>query len=556
MNIEWTIKMKLIGLGVCGVILTIAMAAASYWGLVKINQHKDRIATDVSAVKDSLESNLMLEAVRADLLGALLLQEERLESEERAVRDQFAKHKVLFHGHLANIEADRVNAEMSQEIKDAFQKVHPLLSTYLNSTEEMIALAFTDRDTAITQYNSLLPSYEALVIEMGALNDLIEEDAMAFQVESTQVASFIQKGVLVIALVNLLVLIVGSFFIAGSIVSGLNELLVVADAVASGHLSVRSKNKRSDEIGRLAAGFNRLAENLHNLVTQVQKGALQVSSASEELSSSSQRMNANSEQTEAQADTVSSISQKTNLNIQSVSSASEEMSSTIKEISKNVQEATLITSQAVKMAASTNVTISKLGDSSTEIGNVIKVITSIAQQTNLLALNATIEAARAGEAGKGFAVVANEVKDLAKATAKATEEISQKITAIQTDTKSAVSAIGEIHDVIEKINDISTNIAGAIEEQAATTNEISRSVAEAARGTNEVSESISGVASASRSTAEIASNVMIASQGLSSMGMELLSMVNAFQAESNGDGESSGDENRKIAEDAPSVSNE
>ncbi|MBN4054173.1 methyl-accepting chemotaxis protein [Nitrospira defluvii] len=551
---EWTIKAKLIGLGLCGAILTIAMAATSYWGLVKINQHKDHIAGNVSVVKDSLEADLMLEVVRADLLAALLLSEESLEAEKRAVRDRSAKNQVLFHGHLADIEADRVNEEMSQEIKAALQKVHPLLTTYIKSVEEITALAFTDRDTAMAEYNTLLPSYEALVTEMGALSHLIEEDAMAFQVEGTQVAGLIKKGVLLITLVSLLVFAIGSFLIANSIVSALNELSLAADAVANGHLTVRSKNKGSDEIGRLAVGFNQMAENLHTLVSQVQKGALQVSSASKELSSSSQRMSANSEQTETQAGTVSSISRETNLSIQSVSSASEEMSSTIKEISKNVQEATLITSQAVKMAESTNVTISKLGDSSTEIGNVIKVITSIAQQTNLLALNATIEAARAGEAGKGFAVVANEVKDLAKATAKATEEISQKITAIQTDTQGAVSAIGEIAGVIKKINDISTNIAGAIEEQAATTNEISRSVAEAARGSHEVSESISGVAEASRSTAEIASNVMIASQGLSGMGMELLSMVNMFQVESNGDGGFSGDESQETAEDPPSSS--
>ena len=144
--------------------------------------------------------------------------------------------------------------------------------------------------------------------------------------------------------------------------------------------------------------------------------------------------------------------------------------------------------------------MSKLGDSSTEIGQVIKVITSIAQQTNLLALNATIEAARAGEAGKGFAVVANEVKELAKETAKATEDISRKIEAIQTDTKAAVDAIASISEVINQVNGISNTIATAVEEQNATTNEMARNVSEAAHGSGEITSNIAGVAQAAEST--------------------------------------------------------
>jgi methyl-accepting chemotaxis protein len=188
-----------------------------------------------------------------------------------------------------------------------------------------------------------------------------------------------------------------------------------------------------------------------------------------------------------------------------------------------------VAKNAVSVAHSTNQTVTKLGESSQEIGKVIKVITSIAQQTNLLALNATIEAARAGEAGKGFAVVANEVKELAKQTASATEEIGRKIEAIQLDTKGAVGAIGEIGSIIDQINDISNSIASAVEEQTVTTNEIGRSVAEAARGTGDIARNISGVAEAAHNTTRGASDSQRAAAELSRMAAQLQGVVGRYR---------------------------
>jgi len=265
--------------------------------------------------------------------------------------------------------------------------------------------------------------------------------------------------------------------------------------------------------------------NLKKTLEIVTQNAQALGSASEELSATSTQMVSNAEETSTQANVVSAAAEQVSKNVQTVATGTEEMSASIKEIAKNAQDAAKVASTAVKAAETTNTTISKLGESSAEIGKVIKVITSIAQQTNLLALNATIEAARAGEAGKGFAVVANEVKELAKETAKATEDISRKIEAIQGDTKSAVKAIGEISTIINKINDYQNTIASAVEEQTATTNEISRNVAEAAKGSTEIAQNITGVAEAAKSTSAGAADTQRASGELSRMATELQNIV-------------------------------
>jgi methyl-accepting chemotaxis protein len=314
------------------------------------------------------------------------------------------------------------------------------------------------------------------------------------------------------------------------VVKPLAASVALANKIAANDLSVPDLPVQSqDEIGEATSALNRMKNNLHEVIQAIAGTSVHVASASTELSATSQQISANSEETSAQAQVVSDATQHVSQNLQTVATGSEEMGASIKEIAKNATEAAKVATSAVKVAETTTATVSKLGDSSAEIGQVIKVITSIAQQTNLLALNATIEAARAGEAGKGFAVVANEVKELAKETAKATEDISRKIEAIQTDTKAAVDAIATISDVINQINGISSTIATAVEEQNATTNEMARNVSEAAHGSGEITSNIAGVAQAAESTSRGANDTQKAAQQLVETSAELRRLVEQFK---------------------------
>jgi methyl-accepting chemotaxis protein len=308
-----------------------------------------------------------------------------------------------------------------------------------------------------------------------------------------------------------------------------DSILSVVSSAASGDLTRNIEVSGTDAVGRMGEELQRFFVDLRRSITAIGGNATSLAAAGEELTAVSQQMSANADETATQAKVVTNLSGDVSKNLQTVAASTEEMTASIREIAKNASEAARVASQAVKAAQSTNATVAKLGESSADIGKVIKVITSIAQQTNLLALNATIEAARAGEAGKGFAVVANEVKELAKATAKATEDISQKIETIQTDTRGAVDAISQIGSIITQISDIQTTIASAVEEQTATTNEMNRNIVAAARGSAEISENVQGVAQAATETTTGAADTDRAASELARMASELQGLVGRFK---------------------------
>jgi len=375
-----------------------------------------------------------------------------------------------------------------------------------------------------------VPVNDAIKASLGDMTETFEKLLKENQETLTAANHSLNLTLGITTFIALAIGISVAVFMSRRISTTTQSVLTLTEAIATGDLTGEDLTVQSkDELGDLTTAVNKVNCSLKTMILAITENAQHVASASEELSATSQQISANSEETSAQANVVSQATQQVSQNLQSVSTGSEEMTATIQSIASNAHEAATVASAAVQTAQAANATVGKLGASSAEIGEVIKVITSIAQQTNLLALNATIEAARAGEAGKGFAVVANEVKELAKQTAKATEDISRKITAIQTDTKGAVDAIGSITAVINQVNDISGTIATAVEEQSATTNEMTRNVSDAAKGSEEITRNIGGVAEAARGTSASAQESQKAANDLAEMAAQLHTLVGQFK---------------------------
>jgi methyl-accepting chemotaxis protein len=283
----------------------------------------------------------------------------------------------------------------------------------------------------------------------------------------------------------------------------------------------------TDEVGRVIKVI-KIAMNVteqQNMIVSIQETAATLSSASAELTATAMEMSRTAEQTSQESQTTAVAAEEVAAGVQTVAASIEEMVASSKEIGRSTSESAQMAKTTLQKAQESNLIVTKLGVSSREIGEVIKVISSIAQQTNLLALNATIEAARAGEAGRGFAVVANEVKELAKQTAKATNDITNKIGAIQSDTQGAVGAIGEISLAVDKLNSLSGVIAAAVEEQNATTTEISRVVVESKKGVESIAATIKNVSDAANASNTSSNETLTASKELAKLAERLNSIV-------------------------------
>ncbi|GIF21611.1 methyl-accepting chemotaxis protein [Actinoplanes tereljensis] len=361
------------------------------------------------------------------------------------------------------------------------------------------------------------------------LQNTEESEAAAMTAKAEDSYHAARTELIVIMVVALVVALGLAAFVCRLILRQLGSVSTSLAAVAQGDLAVAADVQARDELGAMAVAVNTARDGLRDVVSHLTASSRALGESTAQLTGSTERIGVSAREAATQADAVAVAAGAVSANVHTVSAGSHEMGASIREIAESANEAARVAAEAVGVAEQTNATVSKLGVSSIEIGNVVKAITSIAEQTNLLALNATIEAARAGESGKGFAVVASEVKDLAQETARATEDISKRVEAIQADTESAVVAIGEISSIIARINDYQLTIASAVEEQTATTGEMSRSVADAAQGSTDIAGTISGVANATQATTSALAETTSTVHELAGISGELQQVIGRFR---------------------------
>jgi methyl-accepting chemotaxis protein len=483
----------------------------------------------VSEAKGLQTEIINLENELTNLMLASTISDKKLAEQVKAD----SSSKIASSIEKIKVTIDTTSADIERaEVRATFFELVAVYNNYLMSVEQVLILEKTSPETAAKMYfsnefQSLTPKIFSLVIEYVRLE---LETAKINYDNSLKV----KQSVTYVTISAIVICFILSFYIAlyvrKSITSPLNNTKKYINDLAESRL-----NGNIDGIdyvgvtGQIASSVLVLQQNLRHAIKEISDNSMVISSSSEELAAVSAQLNSYAEESSSQAHEVANTSASVSQSTQVVASSAEEFSASIREISINAMEASNVANKAVQIASNTNSQMAKLRNSSVEIGAVLGVISGIAEQTNLLALNATIEAARAGELGKGFAVVANEVKELARSTAKATNEIGNSINTIQSDAKSAIESLEEITQIINKISDISNVIAAAVEEQAATVGEISRSIFTSAAGSSAITQNIQGVADSSGKITQGSAEIQSSSVELARVSSQLRALVSRFE---------------------------
>jgi methyl-accepting chemotaxis protein len=461
------------------------------------------------------------------------LQELRALEDERwdEVRDRIAQsnelkkaNSELWKAYAAQIQ-DEEERKLAEEYHVLFEKNDEMNTRVRQAIEARdVARASKLEDEWLRSYEPMVKAMDKLIEHQQAAGEEMERQEHATENRSTFISIVVLVSALAIAVLISWILTRG---VATPVLAAVARIKDIAEG--EGDLTRRLEVQSQDEVGELAQWLNKFIEKIQNIVKDIAQNTEELLQAAKKTTESSQSLSAGTEEMSTQSASIASAATQMNQNIQVISSSVEEMSTSVAEVARKTSEAANVAGEADRTALGASHTINELGDSATEIGKVIESIVNIASQTNLLALNASIEAAGAGEAGRGFAVVASEVKELARQSATASEDIKARIHAIQGSTKKAVEAIGNIAGVIAQVNNISSAIASAVEEQAITSREIARNVEQSSQAAADVTRNIAGVSTAAHEGAKEAQSVAGLANDLNRLSDKLSAIVKQFK---------------------------
>ncbi len=514
-----------------GMFAGVLLAVTGIVGLNQIQDNTDAGYSHASAVGDLGELHDALGDARVDVLTY--------------IDASPGQRPAILHGNspLVPASVDAVDARI-QQVSQAYLALSPsgtdraLMNQGMQAFEQWRRVrdaqvfAAADRgDTAGAVQAALGPLMSVYNAYSVPFDTLVQHETAATTsaLASSKVThSDLQNLLLAVIILSLIGAPALGIILSRSLTKPLGRAARVLEEVAAGDLRPRVEHTSRDEVGRMAQALNQALDKIAAVMSTINRHADELSRSSENLSAVAMQMLGDAESTSTRASAASGVALQISSSATSVAVSTDEMVASVREIGRNASEAATIAASAAKEVEATNAVVKQLEQSAVAIGNIVSLIARIAEQTNLLALNATIEAARAGDAGKGFSVVAKEVKDLAKETAKATEEIGIVIEEVQSQALQAVTSMANVTKVIETIDAHQGSIASAVEEQAATTNEIARTVSFSATAISDISGNVKGVADTAAETTEGASQIDASAGELARMAAELHGLTGAF----------------------------
>jgi methyl-accepting chemotaxis protein len=509
-------------------IALVGIAVSTAVGMVAQSRNEDgaeQLSTSATLTREALEADMAHDAIRGDVLRALLAARSATPdpAEVTEINQDLNEHSAAMRDRLTNLAGPAAPAPVRQ----ATTTVRPLVDTYLERAASVVRTALSGGGSA--GFADFTTAFGDVEEQLPAVGDALEARAADVAGAVSGQRRSTETLLLVTALIAGGLFALTGWLIARGVLRPLREVSAVLDGLAAGDLTRTADAAGDDEIAVMARSLNTAIDSVRGTLSAVTGSAGTLARSATDMSRSTESIAASAHDVSGRAEAAADAADAINRNISTTAAGGTQMGTSIEEISRNATEAVRVVNEAVSMATRANGIMVELGESSGEISSVVKLITTIAEQTNLLALNATIEAARAGDAGKGFAVVASEVKDLAQETARATEEIARRVSSIQDGTSGAVTAIGEMTTVIERINEFQTLIAAAVEQQSATTSEMNRNIHEAVTRSGEISSTISAIAGSARTSSGEAATSQNAVTQLSTMAEELRGQVSRFR---------------------------